>query len=90
MNHTINLYELSVAEVLTLACALLRAIDRHDSLTSLLDARPHSIGDARSAALAVANLAAIEYLEGENPTLSEDEILLQAEILLAMLGVTEG
>lgn len=87
MKHTTNLYDLSVAEVLTLSCALVRAIDRHDSLASLLDARPHPVTDSRPGALHVANLAAIEFLEREGAGSPDDEILVQAEALLAMLGV---
>lgn len=85
MRENINLYDLSVMEVLSLACALIGAIDRHDGFTARLGRGTGPISDARHSAEIVANLAAIEYVSPVGDG-SEDAVL-QAETLLRSLGV---
>lgn len=80
-----NLYDLSTMEVLSLACALVKAIDRHDEMTSCLDRRSSPVSDARTYAMTVAGLAAIEYLDPAG--IGGDEVLQMAEDLLAAMGV---
>ena len=85
MQRQINLYEVSVIEVLALSCALVRAIDRHSPLAGILGFGAHAITDSRESAMIVANLAAIEYVEA--PGIPEAEVLRMAESLLQALGV---
>ena len=88
MKERMNLYDLSVMEVLSLACALIRTIDRHAGLALLLDRRPSPITDARPSAVIVATLAAIEHVDPEGG--GGEGAVLQAEELLNSLGVETG
>jgi RNase adaptor protein for sRNA GlmZ degradation len=65
MLENIHLKDLYTMEILSLACALVKAIDDYDAVKSRLTERPTPITDARTSALTVAHLAAMEFLEDD-------------------------
>lgn len=86
MLENIHLKDLYTMEILSLACALVKAIDDYDSVKSRLTERPTPITDARTSALTVAHLAAIEFL-GDYGDGNEDALFEHASALLGALGV---
>ena len=86
MLENIHLKDLYTMEILSLACALVKAIDDYDAVKSRLTERPTPITDARTSALTVAHLAAREFLEDDGGG-NEDALFEHASALLGALGV---
>ena len=86
MLENIHLKDLYTMEILSLACALVKAIDDYDAVKSRLTERPTPITDARTSALTVAQLAAMEFL-GDDGVGDEDSLFEHASALLGALGV---
>lgn len=86
MLENIHLKDLYTMEILSLACALVKAIDDYDAVKSRLTERPTPITDARTSALTVAHLAAMEFLEDSGGG-NEDALFEHASALLGALGV---
>ena len=86
MLENIHLKDLYTMEILSLACALVKAIDDYEAARSRLTERPTPITDARTGALTVAHLAAMEFL-GEGEDVDEDALFEHAGALLGALGV---
>lgn len=89
MLENIHLKDLYAMEILSLACTLVRAIDSYGTVKSRLTERPTPITDARTSALTVAHLAAIEFL-GDDGGGDEDALFEHASALLGALGVETG
>ena len=86
MLENIHLKDLYTMEILSLACALVKAIDDYGTVKSHLTERPTPITDARTSALTVAHLAAIEFL-GDDSSQEVDALFEHANALLGALGV---
>ena len=86
MLENIHLKDLYTMEILSLACALVKAIDDYGTVKSRVTERPTPITDARTSALTVAHLAAIEFL-GDGGVQEEDALFEDASALLRALGV---
>lgn len=86
MFENIQLKDIYVMEILSLACSLVRSIDQYNTVRVRYGAGPTPISDARSSALTVASMAALEFID-DGSIQDEDELFRDSQSLLGALGV---